>query len=157
MANRLLYIWIWIPTAAIGAMVATPADPFSIFGAMFFALPTFFAGVAWSSEMTRAARVAACFACGVVGVVLAATIWSFATWSFPDVYFPISAIVFAIANVTLGVLASRRVSHYRRRVFAALGLSYAAGVPLGPLGCMLFSIPSVLIASRGAEGRVTTP
>ena len=66
-------------------MLATPADPYSIFGAMFFALPAFFAGVAWGAEMRRAARVAACFACGVAGVVLAAKTWFFATWSFPDI------------------------------------------------------------------------
>ena len=110
---------------------------------MVFALPTFFAGVAWRSEMMPVARVTACISCGVGGVGIAAIMWSFS-----DIYFPVAATMFAIANVTLGVLACRHVSRHRRRIFAALGVSYTIGVLLGPLGCLLLTIPSVWVANR---------
>lgn len=115
---------------------------------MVFALPTFFAGVAWRCDMRFVARVVACIACGVIGVGIASMTWSFSTWSIPDVYFPVAAIALAIGNVTLGVLACQHVTRQRRRIFATLGVSYLLGVPFGPLGCLLFTIPSVLIADR---------
>jgi hypothetical protein len=44
-ANRLLFIWGWLFTASLGAMLATPADFISITFAMVFALASFLIGV----------------------------------------------------------------------------------------------------------------
>ena len=141
--NRLLYIWIWLPTAILGAMLATPADIFLIVPAMAFALPCYLIGVAWASDLAQSHRWTLTIVCAVVAAWLAAVIWLSL-----DLYFVAVATLFAIVNVTLGFKSCVGVVHNRRRIFAALGASYAIGVLLGPLGVIIFAVPSVLLANR---------
>ncbi|GAA5504614.1 hypothetical protein Rcae01_00053 [Novipirellula caenicola] len=60
------------------------------------------------------------------------------------------AIVFTVANVALGYKSGRSIKHKRHRVFAALGISCAIGLLLGPLGVIILCVPSVLFANRNA-------
>ena len=144
--NRLLYIWIWLPTAIFGAMLATPADFLSILLAMAFALPCFLVGVAWGSELSEKSRWTLIIVCSILSGLLAAVTW----YSMgPD--FIVIAILFTIVNVALGYKSGGSVLHNRFRIFGALVVSFTIGLLLGPIGIIILTVPSVLIANHNAQ------
>ena len=95
--NRLLFIWIWIPTAIVGAMLATPVDFFSMLLAMAFALPCYLIGVIWGANFTKMDRVRSSVVCSFTAGIFAAS-----TWYSMGLEIIVIAILFAIANVAMG-------------------------------------------------------
>lgn len=144
-SNRLVYIRIWLTIAIVGAMLATTADMFAIILAMSFALPCFLVGVTWASELAQTPRLILIATCMFVVGLLAAV-----TWFALEPVFVAIAIVYAVVNVILGVKSCGAVVQNRRRIFVALGVSYAIGLLLGPLGVIILTIPSLLFANRNA-------
>ncbi len=141
--NRLFYIWIWLPTAIFGAMLATPADIFTLVLAMAFAIPCYLVGVAWSSELRGASRWCLTSLCVLIARVLAVVIW------FPPMsYLFVAAIVYAVANVMLGAKSCRCVPLNRCRIISALSIAYTAGLLHGSLGIVMLTVPSVMNANR---------
>jgi hypothetical protein len=144
--NRLFYILAWFPVAIVGSMVATPADRNSSNLAMAFALPCFLFGAAWASGSSIKCK------CGfAIFFSIAASAIATCIWLPPDALFTPIAILFTLANIVIGYQSARSICRKRRRVFAALGLSYLIGVPLGPLGVVVLSIPSVLLANSSVD------
>ena len=142
-ANRLLFVWIWLAVAILGAMLATPADIFSIVLATAFALPCYILGVTRASDVDGLSRWLITIVCVLVAGFLAVATW------FPLVpNLVIAAIIFAGANVFLGVKSCRGVVHSRRRVFTAIGIAYSMGLLLGPLVLVLHSCR---LPSEGCE------
>jgi len=141
--NRLLYIWVWLPTAILGAMLATPADIFSIILAIAFALPCFLAGVVWTSSLDQMRRWMLIAVCTLIAGALAVP-----NWLSTNPIFVAIAIIFAGANVALGYKPRRSIKHKRHRIFTALSVSYTIGLLLGPLGVTILCVPSVLFANR---------
>ena len=141
--NRLLYVWVWLPTAILGAMLATPADIFAIILAIAFALPCFLAGVVWTSSLDKMRRWMLITVCTLIAGSLAVP-----NWLSTDPIFVAIAIIFAGANVTLGYKSGRSIKQERSRIFTALCVSYTIGLLLGPLCVIILCVPSVLFANR---------
>jgi hypothetical protein len=139
----LLFIWIWLPVAILGAMLATPADIFTIVLAMAFALPCYLLGVTWASDVAGTPRWIVTIACLLIAGALAVATW------FPLVpYFVAAGIIFAVLNVALGVKSCRDVAHSRKHIFSGIGIAYGIGLLFGPLGVVILTVPAVLIANR---------
>lgn len=141
-----MYIWIWLPTAIVGAMLTTPADILSMLLAMAFALPCFLVGVAWGSELSEKSRSIIMIVCSILSGLIAA-----ATWYSMDAMQIAIAILFTMVNMMLGYKSGVSVLYHRRRVFGALVASYAFGLMLGPIGIIILTVPSVLIANRNSQ------
>ena len=127
-------------------MLATPVDYISMLLAMAFALPCFLVGVAWGSDVSKLVSTTSTIFCSIIAGILAAL-----TWYSMGPEFIVIAIVFAIANVALGYKSSVNIPHNRYRVFGALVASYTVGLFLGPLGIIILTVPSVLIANRSTQ------
>jgi hypothetical protein len=69
--NRLLFIWIWLPVAILGAMLTAPANIFSIQCSMTFALPCYLLGVIWASDLRGLSRWLISVVCLLVAAFLA--------------------------------------------------------------------------------------
>jgi hypothetical protein len=126
-------------------MLATPADIFSIVQATAFALPCFFGGAAWESDLEWTPRWIVIVTCVILAGLLA-----YATWSSVDSVFLTLASYFGVINIVLGMKACGTIVHNRYRIFGALGVSYTVGLLLGPLGVILLTVPAVLFANRKA-------
>ncbi len=141
--NRLTYVWIWLHVAFLGALVTTPADIFSMAKAMAFALPCFLVGVIWGSPATQVQRALLTCICTAGAGYLFASTW------FPlDSVTLIPAVIFAATNVYLGYRSGEIIQHHRTRLFLAIATAYLVGLPLGPAGVLLTTIPTTLIAGR---------
>jgi len=141
-ANRLLFIWGWLFTASLGAVLATPADFISIAFAMVFALASFLIGVLWGSELSLIPRWLLISVCLTVAGVIAIDIWHSApliTVAF--------ALMLAIASGILGYKSVLSVVHRRLVVFSSVAISYAVGLLLGPIGVFILTVPTVLIVN----------
>jgi hypothetical protein len=141
-----MYIWIWIPTAIFGAMLATPADFLSMLLALAFALPCFLVGVAWGAQLSEKLRWIVTIVCSIVSGLLAAATW----YSMGPVFIAIAGL-FTIANITLGYKSGVSVLHNRFRIFGSLVVSFTIGLLLGPIGIIILTVPSVLIANRNVQ------
>lgn len=145
-SNRLLYVWIWLPTAIFGAMLAAPADLISICFAMAFALPCYLCGVVWVSNLSAMHRWLLISACLLIAGALSVPIWR---TSVPTV--AVIALVFIAANALLGAKSSAAICQNRIRIFGSLSISYLLGLLLGPIGVVILCVPSVLIANRSVR------
>ena len=145
-SNRLLYIWIWLPTAIFGAMLATPADFLSMLMALAFALPCFLVGVAWGSDLSRKSRWIFTIALSILSGLFAAM-----TWNSMGPIYSVIAIFFTIVNISLGYKSGVSVVRNRFRIFGTLVVSFTLGLLLGPIGIIILVVPSVLIANRNAQ------
>ena len=141
--NRLTYIWIWLHVAFLGALVTTPADFFSILKAMAFALPCFLVGVICVSPTTQVQRWLITSFCTLVAGKLFAS-----TWDLLDSVTSIPAVFFAATNVYLGYRSGKVIQHHRLRLFVSIATAYLVGLPLGPAGVLLTTIPTTLVVGR---------
>ncbi len=147
--NRLLFIWIWLPTTILGAMLAAPADLFSILPAMAFALPCYLCGVFWASRLNSTHRWLLIATCALIAIALAIPVW---LRTIPSL--AVIAFVFMVVNIVLGVKSCWAIPWSRRRVFGTLSIAYILGLLLGPIGVVILCVPSVLIADRTAKPEV---
>lgn len=141
--NRLTYVWIWLHVAFLGALVTTPADMFSMVQAMAFALPCYLLGVIWGSPATQVQRTLITCSC-----TLAAGYLFIATWAPLDNVASIPAVIFATTNVYLGYRSGKIIQHHRKHLFVYIATAYLVGLPLGPAGVLLLTIPTTLVVSR---------
>lgn len=141
--NRLIYVWIWLHVAFLGALVTTPADLFSMVWAMAFALPCYLLGVIWGSPATQIQRGLITCSCALVAGYLFVS-----TWIPLDSLSLIPVVVFAATNVYLGYRSGKIIQHHRKPLFLAIATAYLVGLPLGPAGVLLTTIPTTLIAGR---------
>lgn len=147
--NRLTYVWIWLHVAFLGALVTTPADMFSMVQAMAFALPCYLVGVIWGSPATQVQRTLVTCICTVAAGYLFSSIWV------PlDSVAHIPAVIFAATNVYLGFRSGKIIQHHHKRLFVTIAAAYLVGLPLGPAGVLLLTIPTTLVAGRKLRSTV---
>lgn len=141
-ANRLLFIWVWLFTASLGAMFATPADLVSITLAKLFFLAVFLIGVLWGSGLSPVTRWILVCVCLTIAGIIAVDLWRSASSDLIAI-----ALMLAVACVILGFKSILGVVHRRLGIFSALSISYIIGCLYGPLGVLILTVPTVLVVS----------
>ena len=63
------------------------------------------------------------------------------------------AFFYALGSICLGYYASGKLLCHRSRILLSVGIAYSVGAFLGPLGAVVSSVPSAIIANRNSDSR----
>lgn len=116
---------------------------------MAFALPCYLIGVIWGSPANKVHRALVTSSCMLVAGYLFVS-----TWIPMDSVTLIPAVIFAVTNVYLGYRSGKIIQHQRKRLFITIATAYLVGLPLGPAGVLLTTIPTTLVVGRKLRSSV---